>query len=313
MKRDTGVALITVLLVVALAAAVCAALVTRQQLAIRSAANQLHARQAWQYARGGEQLAIAVLDEDRRVGASTDHRGEAWAQRLPVYPVDGGQVQVTIDDLSGRFNLNSVIREGQVEGDAFARLQRLLALLQLDSQLAWQLVAWMAPDAAPDVIRLQAARSYRSRTPMYRPAGRPLADVSELRLLAGIDEVAYQRLLPHVAALPGNNPLNVNTADPWVLASLADGLALQDGRRLSDARGTAGFRSIDAFLAQPLLHRHRVNGNGLSVRSRWFVVTSDAAIGERHLRLLSVLQRDGASLYVVSRQLAPSYLPENVR
>ncbi|MNM44634.1 putative type II secretion system protein K [compost metagenome] len=313
MKRDSGVALITVLLVVALAATVCAALVTRQQLAIRSTANQLHARQAWQYVRGGEQLAIALLDADRRSGASTDHRGEVWAQRLPAYPVDGGQVQVAIEDLSGRFNLNSVIHEGQVEGDAFARLQRLLVLLQLDSQLAWQLVAWMAPDATPDVIRMQAERSYRSRTPMYRAAARPLADVSELRLLAGIDDASYQRLLPHVTALPASTPLNVNTADPWVLASLADGLGLHDGRRLSDARGTAGFRSVDAFLAQPLLHRHRVSGNGLSVRSQWFSATSDAAIGERHLHLISVLQRDGASLCVVSRQLASPYLSENDR
>ena len=60
-SASRGVALITVLLVVALAATVCAALVTRQQLSIRTTANQLHARQAWHYARGGEQLALAFL------------------------------------------------------------------------------------------------------------------------------------------------------------------------------------------------------------------------------------------------------------
>ena len=56
MKRQRGVALITVLLVVALASLVTAGLVLRQQLSIRSSTNQLLARQAWHFALGGEAL-----------------------------------------------------------------------------------------------------------------------------------------------------------------------------------------------------------------------------------------------------------------
>ena len=312
-RRQYGVALITVLLVVALAATVCAALVTRQQLSIRSIANQLHARQAWQYARGGEQLAIALLAADLRQASATDHRGEAWAQALPLYPVEGGGLSVSIDDLSGRFNLNSVVQGGQVDADAFARLQRLLVLLQLDPQLAWQVVAWIAPALAPGAIGLQAARSYQRREPAYQPARRALRDVSELRLLAGFDEAAYQRLLPHVSALPAGATLNLNTADPWVLASLADGLALGDGRRLADARGGSGFASVDALLAQPLLQRRQVARNGLAVSSNWFQASSEVAIGERRLRLLSVLQRDAGAARVVARQLVPPVFPEKDR
>ena len=57
MKRERGVALITVLLIVAIVTVVTAALVARQHLAIRSSANQLNARQALHYAMGGEALA----------------------------------------------------------------------------------------------------------------------------------------------------------------------------------------------------------------------------------------------------------------
>lgn len=314
MKRfQHGVALITVLLVVALAATVCAALVTRQQLSIRSIANQLHARQAWQYARGGEQLAIALLAADLRQGTASDHLAETWAQPLPLYPLDGGGLSLSIEDLSGRFNLNSVVQGGQVDADAFARLQRLLVLLQLDPQLAWQPVAWIAPALAPDALRLQAERSYQRREPSYRAARRALTDVSELRLLAGFDEADYQRLLPHVTALPANATLNLNTADPWVLASLADGLALADGRRLADARGHAGFASVDGLLAQPLLQRRQVARNGLAVRSNWFQASSEVAIGERRLRLLSVLYRDAGTAQVVARQLVPPVFPEKDR
>lgn len=312
-SASRGVALITVLLVVALAATVCAALVTRQQLSIRTTANQLHARQAWHYARGGEQLALALLATDLRQSAARDHRGEAWAQPLPPYPLDGGHLRLSIDDLSGRFNLNSVVQGGQVDADAMARLQRLLLLLRLDPQLAWQLVAWIAPPLAPDLVRQQGERDYLRRQPAYLPARRPLQEVSELRLLAGIDEAAYQQLLPHVAALPAATPLNLNTADPLVLASLADGLGLADGRRLVEARGSDGFANVDALLLQPLLQRRQVARSGLAVRSNWFVASSEVAIGDRRLRLLSVLHRDAGQVEVVARQLAPPVFPENDR
>ena len=314
MKRtQQGVALITVLLVVALAATVCAALVTRQQLSIRASANQLHARQAWQYARGGEQLASAMLTADLRENAGIDHGGEVWAQGLPVYPVDGGQLSVSIEDLSGRFNLNSVVQNGELDAAAFARLQRLLGLLRLDPQLSWQLVAWLSPSLAPEAIRLSSERDYQRRQPAYRPARRALQDVSELRLLAGVDDAVYQRLLPHVSALPATAALNLNTADPLLLASLADGLGIADGQRLAAARGGIGFASVDALLAQPLLQRRLVARSGLAVRSNWFLVSTEVVIGERRLRLLSTLHRDAGSVQVVARQLAPPAFPEKER
>ncbi|MGE8214357.1 MAG: type II secretion system minor pseudopilin GspK [Stenotrophomonas sp.] len=311
MNGQRGVALVTVLLVVALAATVCATLVMRQQLSIRTTGNQLQARQAWQYARGGEQLAMGALRADLHGAAAVDHRGEAWAQRVPTYPVEGGEVTVGIDDLAGRFNLNSVVNAGQLDAEALARLQRLLVLLQLDPQLAWRLVDWVAPGLAPEALHRQAEREYQSRSPAYRAAARSLRDPTELRLLAGVDDVVYQRLLPHVSALPGNTTLNLNTADPWVLACLAEGLGIQDGQRLAAARGASGFGSVDAFLAQPLLQHRQPSRNGLAVRSNWFLVSSEAAIGERRLRLLSTLQRDGGDIRVVNRQLAPPLVSEN--
>ena len=60
MSRQRGMALITVLLVVAVVTVVSAGIIARQQLSIRSSANQLHVRQAWHYALGGETLAKEV-------------------------------------------------------------------------------------------------------------------------------------------------------------------------------------------------------------------------------------------------------------
>ena len=68
MTRQRGMALITVLLVVAVVTVVSAGIIARQQLSIRSSANQLHVRQALHYAVGGEILAKAILQRDLQGG-----------------------------------------------------------------------------------------------------------------------------------------------------------------------------------------------------------------------------------------------------
>jgi len=119
MRCQRGVALITVLLVLAIVTVVSAAMVARQQLSIRASSNQLQARQAWHYALGGEALAQAMLARDLRAGATgetgangeaaaVDHLLEPWAQPLPAFEIDQGEILVRIEDLAGRFNLNDL-------------------------------------------------------------------------------------------------------------------------------------------------------------------------------------------------------------
>ncbi|MAL93237.1 MAG: general secretion pathway protein GspK, partial [Pseudomonas sp.] len=107
MSRQRGVALITVLLVVAIVTVVSGAMVARQQLSIRATSNQLQARQAWHYALGGEALAQAILARDLKGGepgaAAIDHLLEPWAQPLPAFEIDQGEILVRIEDLAGRF------------------------------------------------------------------------------------------------------------------------------------------------------------------------------------------------------------------
>jgi general secretion pathway protein K len=48
---------------------------------------------------------------------------------LPPLPIEHGQIAVRIDDLAGRFNINSLVQDQQVNRVALARFQRLLRLL----------------------------------------------------------------------------------------------------------------------------------------------------------------------------------------
>ncbi|AGA88666.1 type II secretion system minor pseudopilin GspK [Stutzerimonas stutzeri] len=315
MKRQRGVALITVLLVVAIVTVVSAAMVARQQLSIRASSNQLQARQAWHYALGGEALAQAILARDLRTGATgepgasgeaaaVDHLLEPWAQPLPAFEIDQGEILVRIEDLAGRFNLNDLLRDQQPNTAAVEQFRRLLLRLQISAPYAERLVDWLDPDQQPSGEFGAEDNAYLALDPPYRNAGRRLHDLSELRLLLDMREEDFQRLAPYVAALPPNVPLNVNTASAMVLSSLSDNLSLGAAESLVELRRVAPFRNSAAFLAQPAMAGTTLQGTALAVGSQFFQATSEVRLGDRRLALVSLLQREqDGSVRVLARNL----------
>lgn len=312
MSQQRGMALITVLLVVAVVTVVSAGIITRQQLSIRSSANQLHVRQAWHYALGGETLAKAILQRDLREGdprAPVDHPGEAWAKpRAPFALEEGGALRVQISDLSGRFNLNSMLRQGQPNAAAVAQFRRLLLGLQIEVPYAERLLDWLDADDQASGGYGAEDNQYLLAQPAYRAGNRELTDVSELRLLLEMSEADYQRLQPYVSTLPANTPLNVNTASARVLASLAEGISLSRAQGLVAARGGEGYRDVPSFLAQ--LNGLQVQSQALAVGSEYFQVLSEVSVGERRQVLRSTLQRaSDARVYVLARDLGQGGMP----
>ncbi|WP_313027422.1 type II secretion system minor pseudopilin GspK [Pseudomonas lopnurensis] len=308
MRRQRGVALITVLLVVAIVTVVSAAMVARQQLAVRASANQLQARQAWHYALGGEALAQAMLARDLQDGgepdAGVDHLQEAWARPLPVFEIDQGEIHVRIEDLAGRFNLNGLLRDQQPNPAAVAQFRRLLRQLQIAAPYAERLLDWQDPDQQPSGELGAEDNAYLGLDPPYRTAGRRLYELSELRLLLDMREEDFQRLAPHVAALPAEVPLNVNTASAVVLSSLGDNLSPGAAEALVALRRSAPFRNRAAFLAQPAMAGTTLQGTALAVGSQFFQATSEVRLGDRRLALVSLLRREqDGSVRVLARNL----------
>nr|MBP8185684.1 type II secretion system minor pseudopilin GspK [Pseudomonas sp.] len=307
-----GVALITVLLVVAIATVVTAGMIARQHLSIRSSSNQLTARQAWHYALGGEALAQALLSRDlKQAGGNpseaVDHLREAWARKLAPFEVDDGRISVQIEDLAGRFNLNTLVVNQVVVPQAHARFQRLLRALKIDPLFADRLVDWLDQNQQPQGSSGAEDNEYLLLQPAYRTAGRRLQDVSELRLLLELSERDYQRLLPFVSALPENIGLNVNTASALLLSTLTEDMSLQTAQELVQARGARGYRSAADFAAQPGLAGAGDLGQGLAVSSSFFQARSEVQLGMRKRVLISVLQREAdGRVLVLQRDLGQS-------
>ena len=288
-------ALVTALLVVALAATAATALARHQQLVIQRSANLLNAEQAYLYALGAEAFARQVLRRDAENG-NVDHPREDWATLLPPTVLDGGDLFGRLEDLQGRFNLNNLVDDNGPVAHQVALFQRLLAQLELPPDAVWSVVDWLDGDQEPSPAGGAEDLEYLRRDPAYRTAGRLLTSPSELLLINGFDMAAYQRLAPHVTALPGPAPLNVNTATPLLLEMLDQAIDPGLAEQLVEARGTDGYADLDQFHQELEASagetvRDAVAELPLTVASNHFLFSGEARFGRGRVRLQSLLQR----------------------
>ncbi|MGB8635028.1 MAG: type II secretion system minor pseudopilin GspK [Rhodanobacteraceae bacterium] len=299
-RRQTGVALLVALLVVALATLLIAALLDDGQLSAARTRNQLRAMQAQAYARGLEAYAAQVLVKDKDQGA-IDANDDIWAMPLPPTPVPGGSIRARMNDLNGCFNLNNLYQNGSKQDLWVQRFRRLLLVLQLSPDIAEATVDWISPDLGRSE-RGADDGTYLARTPAYLAANHMFVDASELRLVAGVDAHAWDRLRPYVCALPTKTTLNLNTASIPVLMSLHQGITRPLAARIHQD-GHAHWGSPDKALAE--LRRAGVNldpaqSKGLSVTSEYFRAHAFIELDTIQFVYTSLLQRQ-AGVRVLQR------------
>ncbi|MEN8170284.1 MAG: type II secretion system minor pseudopilin GspK [Pseudomonadota bacterium] len=286
-----GVALIQAMLVVTLATSVAVSMVSRQQFDIRRTGNMLQAEQAGLYADGITAWAAQLLRRDRE-NNQVDHNEEEWASMLPPIPVEGGSIGGHIEDLQGRFNLNSLVVAGKHDTKAVERFRRLLMALELSLDLAMVVADWIDTDLEPGYPGGAEDDRYMSRERPYRSANGPMLSSSELLLLEGMDAEIYEKLRPHVATLPAGTKLNVNTASAPVLMSLTKALSPADADALIEGRGDEGYGKVDDFLSHDVLAGQELEVDILAVQSDHFLIVSQVQFGELSQQRYSVLQRD---------------------
>lgn len=294
-RAQRGVALITAVMIVAIAAAVAAKIAFAHQLWFRQMENVGDRGATDLLRRGALHWASVALLEDAAQN-SIDHLGEPWAQGLPTLPVEGGAIHVSVEDAQGRFNLNNLLQNGGQPSTADVQVfQRLLVTLKLDPLLANALLDWMdadsnvtSPGGAEDVDYLAL------KTP-YRAANQPLTSVDELRLVRGFDAKTMQVLLPYVTVLPPGvrTTININTASPALLAALTN-LDLAWAERVAENRRSKPMNNV-SDLASLLPAGSQLPSALASVKTDFFLITLDTSIGRHQRRTVALLRRAGKS------------------
>ena len=216
-----GVALVSVLLIVAVATALAYGMVERQTLSVAHSKQTLAGSQARQYALGGEQYARQILfaDWEEVETRELDTLFEQWAAPTETFEIAGGAIEIRIQDLDRRFNLNAVA--GRRGPQNAARLKRLLTHLEIDPNAADAWVDWIDEDQDVTAFGLEDSARLMDDPPR-RTANQRAVHVSEFVVATGIDAAAFARLRPHVTVLPVLDlRINVNTANEVVLGTLA--------------------------------------------------------------------------------------------
>jgi general secretion pathway protein K len=243
--RQSGIAAVTAVLVVAIAASAASIMLAQQSATLDQARLIASRAQADQYALAGLDWARGVLDADLKGAGNVDSLDEGWAQPIVGLPVERAMVAGAIADEQGKLNLNNLVNAAGQKSDADVLMfQRLLASLNLSPDLAFAALDWIDADAdlsssagAEDAYYLALARPYRA-------ANSPMAQVEELYRVRGFDAATVAKLRPYVTALDRGTRVNVNTASVPVLAAVLQGVSEDKIARLVERRKAMPLRSV---------------------------------------------------------------------
>jgi general secretion pathway protein K len=293
MAIQRGVALMTALLILALASLLAYGLLERGALNFERAQHARASAQARALADGLFDYALINLRRDADE-TQLDHFGEPWAQPLPPLPVPQGSVSGQLFELNGRINVNGFAAE-RADRRAFTRkvLTQLLTNLELDPSLAARI-----EDAIDlDDVNLGSGEDvdYLSLRPARRAPNRPLAQLGELLWVPRLSAQDFATLAPFLTAIDPNASLNINTASIPVLMSLDPAISetvaktmYQDGQAayrdvsefvsiLSNSGGPQNLANVEAFL---------------SVRSTHFLASARVKLAEQEFRYQAEIDRE---------------------
>ncbi len=319
LKKSAGIALVTVLLVVAIATIAAVSISARLQVDARRTENFLRSDQAWLHMLGVEAWAKAELIEDAKNSNQVDSLDERWNIPMTDSAVEGGETKGHMVDQQGLFNLNSLIDQQppQVNPLNEARFIRLLDNRDLNPDLADAVIDWLDNNPTQHGVGGAEDDTYQALNPPYSAANRYMAHRSELLLVNGFTLADYKKLAPFVTALPvapivqGVPPvpveININTAPREVLESVLIAMAGQSTS--GEINTVVAERESDPFKNQADINNRLpaaaavISRNDLGVESHYFMVHSQVTVGQAKVGVASLLYRKQTGEVIVVQRM----------
>ncbi|MAM56808.1 MAG: general secretion pathway protein GspK [Salinicola sp.] len=304
--RQTGAALLMVLLALALVSVTLSALTLQGRRELTRLELLQQETQAEFYARGAEIIARRALTD-----AAVRH-ADLWWQTLagrPLrYPTDAGELRLVVHDLRTCFNLNAL------GGSQAALAQRQLRYWVANyagerltdmtpGEFVTRLADWIDPDNIARASGMDGA-DYARLDPPRTSADTWLRDPSEINWLAPLDSRRAERF-SELCALPDDGPwrLDLNALGPGDLPLLD---ALFEGQvdrgalaTLLRARPPGGYTDLDA-VRQVLggdatwLDRY---GNRLRLTPDYVALDIRIRLADRHYDFQRLLLAEGTSAF----------------
>jgi len=290
--KQRGVAAVTALLIVAIAASTAMFMLSQQSALLGQASLVASRAQADLYARAGLDWARGVIAEDGRSASAVDSLGEPWAQPISALPVERALVSGLLVDEQGKYNLNNLVgldKKASANDEKIAR--RLFTALGVSEELVPAVIDWIDADSdltgnggAEDAYYLGLARPYRA-------ANQPMVQVEELYRIRGFDAATIAKLRPFVTALPARTPVNVNTAPAEVILAIAPDVSAEQVASFVKSRTTLPLKSPQQIVERWPKVPAGALGNDLDVKSGYFIARVQVAQDDVQLASEALLER----------------------
>jgi general secretion pathway protein K len=267
-------------------------------------------------AKSGFNCGLAVLFED---DPKEDSFRDTWAS-LKDYSSystalfdNEGRFETEIIDLAGKIQVNRLInQDGEYNVKQKEILTRLLGtsgfLLEPDEaeDILDAIKDWIDEDNEP--TRFGAEDSYyQSLDHPYSCRNAPLDSVDELLLIKGITrELLYGTEettgLSAYLTVHGDEKININTADPLVLAALSEDLDSVMIKEMVDYRDDEknDLNNPDWYKSALGTNETIIDPDLITTKSEYFEIRSKGLNGSRSKEIKAAVKRKGKSLTVLS-------------
>lgn len=294
-----GVAIITALLLTALAITIVASLFWQQQIQIRAVENQrLQMQKRW-ILRGAVDWATLILREDGKY-STNDDLTEPWAVPLADTSLDQyvqkeedhalaqeAILSGAIQDAQSRLNLTGLATAGKINEQQVLIFERLLSGLSIDTTLARL--------AANQIASNQPNES--GATSRVRYLG--FQQVEDLFAVAGFTSAIVKRLEDYVIFLPRATAINANTAPQAVLSAALAPLSPADTQALIAKRTQSSFHNLNELIAQLSGSQTTINPQAITLSTNYFLVNGRISIRQNALQIQALVERSGLNTEVI--------------
>ncbi|HTJ94974.1 MAG TPA: type II secretion system minor pseudopilin GspK [Pararobbsia sp.] len=318
LKRERGVAIVTVLLIVALAATLAASVAWRELVAVHDVSNQrLGVETMWAERAAVEWARVMLRDQSRT--SNVAYVGQQWSSPVNDVRVAGflpddalkvnsdlanAYVSGSIEDEQAKFNVTDLVSRPvpsapwQVNQSGLQAYQRLLTHVSLDPALADQTARYMLRSLGiTDASAGGGAHDPASFSDSDGSSKWPLqlVSVDDLVRVPGYSPQMVKTLSESVTLLPDFTNINANTANEAALVASIPDLSGSQALMLIQRRGTAHFLSGGdiATVLSPTTGSQLPLGSLIDVNSNYFLVHCRIHSSRINTRIDTLIARHG--------------------
>ncbi len=202
-----------------------------------------------------EDFAADVVMTDYQNSPQYTSTNENWKQITTIIPIGSFKVNINIEDLQSKLNINKLLIQNLTTSGAgsqinYIQLERMILLfefLNIDQDLIYGLIDWI--DSNTETISSSGAEDnyYLSKEPAYRSANTYLNNIDELLLIRGFNRKILNVLKPHLTAIDPQYSVNINTISEDTIRSLHSSIGLINAEKIIRKREKTPFTNVKEF------------------------------------------------------------------